>query len=367
MKIALVIYGDINQRSGGYAYDRKLVDYFISRGASVEILSLPQSSYGPSLFLNGNKHVQNLLLSWDGDLMIQDELVHPSLFLLNSKLKKKGIKIVGLVHHLRQREDHPGIFKTLIYTPVERLYLKSLQGFVFNSRTSQKDVETLLSCSCPGPIATPGFELPQNLLSRESVPGISPTSSPDFIKSPRTLGILKILFVGSLIPRKNLLVLLKALADWMYPHWSLTVVGEGPDNAYNRRCRKLAKKLGDKVSFLGYLAPAELHEVYGTHHILTLPSDYEGFGMVYLEAMAQRCIPLGGKWGGAAEVIGDAGVLVAPGDKGEILAALDFLTTYPDWEKQQEKARLRALSFDTWDRSFSKVWDYLQVTLHAGF
>jgi len=49
MCIALVIYGSIDQLSGGYFYDRKLVAYLEQRGDRVDILSLPPVGYGSAL------------------------------------------------------------------------------------------------------------------------------------------------------------------------------------------------------------------------------------------------------------------------------------------------------------------------------
>src|SRR5512146_736280 len=97
MKVGLVIYGSLDTLSGGYLYDRKLVEYLRSRGDTVEIISLPWRNY-PTHF------VDNLSFKLPGnlDLLIQDELNHPSLIFANQG--KHPYPILSLVHHLRCSE-----------------------------------------------------------------------------------------------------------------------------------------------------------------------------------------------------------------------------------------------------------------------
>ncbi len=79
MKLGLVIYGSLDTLSGGYLYDRKLVEYLRAQGDTVEIISLPWRNY--AAHLTDNLHFR---LPPDLDLLIQDELNHPSLISANS-------------------------------------------------------------------------------------------------------------------------------------------------------------------------------------------------------------------------------------------------------------------------------------------
>jgi hypothetical protein len=74
MKLGLVIYGSLDTLSGGYLYDRKLVEYLRSQGDIVEIISLPWRNYASHLTDNFS-----FKLSTNLDILIQDELNHPSL------------------------------------------------------------------------------------------------------------------------------------------------------------------------------------------------------------------------------------------------------------------------------------------------
>src|SRR5512138_1993944 len=128
MKIGFVIYGSLDTLSGGYLYDRKLVEYLRSQGDTVEIISLPWRNY--LSHLTDNFHVR---LPLNLDILIQDELNHPSLICANRG--RHPYPIVSLVHHLRCSELRSP-WQNTFYRVVERKYLQSVDGFIFNSKTT---------------------------------------------------------------------------------------------------------------------------------------------------------------------------------------------------------------------------------------
>jgi hypothetical protein len=72
MHIGLIIYGSLDTISGGYFYDRKLVEYLRSQGDVVEIISLPWRNYTSHLMDNFRFRLPQKL-----DILVQDELSHP--------------------------------------------------------------------------------------------------------------------------------------------------------------------------------------------------------------------------------------------------------------------------------------------------
>ncbi|NJN80819.1 MAG: glycosyltransferase family 1 protein, partial [Anaerolineales bacterium] len=74
MKLGFIIYGSLDTLSGGYLYDRKLVEYLRSQGDEAEIISLPWRNYFSHLTDNFT-----FKLPSGFDIVIQDELNHPSL------------------------------------------------------------------------------------------------------------------------------------------------------------------------------------------------------------------------------------------------------------------------------------------------
>jgi phosphatidylinositol alpha-1,6-mannosyltransferase len=99
-----------------------------------------------------------------------------------------------------------------------------------------------------------------------------------------------------------------------HPRLRLVVAGDGDDRP---RLEAAARELGvaDRVRFTGFVTPDELDALYARCLALVMPSQGEGFGFVYLEAMraARPCIALAGT--AAAEIIvdGDTGMLIEPG------------------------------------------------------
>ena len=100
MRIGFVIYGSLDTLSGGYLYDRKLVEFLREQGETVEIISLPWRNYAAHLTDNFTFRLPKNL-----DILIQDELNHPSLIFPNQG--KHPYPVISLVHHLRCSELRP--------------------------------------------------------------------------------------------------------------------------------------------------------------------------------------------------------------------------------------------------------------------
>src|SRR6266498_5937286 len=161
MHIGLVVYGSLDTLSGGYLYDRKLVEYLRSQEDAVEIISLPSRNY--AAHLTDNFHFR---LPKNLDLLIEDELNHPSLIFAN--WGKHPYPIISLVHHLRCSELRPKWQNTL-YRVVEKKYLNSVDGFIFNSRTTERVVNSLLENKKPNVVAYPPTDQFGVLLSENEI------------------------------------------------------------------------------------------------------------------------------------------------------------------------------------------------------
>jgi phosphatidylinositol alpha-1,6-mannosyltransferase len=110
------------------------------------------------------------------------------------------------------------------------------------------------------------------------------------------------------------------------PGLQLAAVGGGDDLP---RLRDLATRLGvaDRVHFLENLSREEVAACYAHADLFALPSTGEGFGLVYLEAMAFSRAVVGVAFGGATDVVEDGvnGLLVPPHDAGALADALGRL------------------------------------------
>ena len=97
---------------------------------------------------------------------------------------------------------------------------------------------------------------------------------------PFPSGKVKLLFVGSLIHRKNVPVVMEALKD--NSEIDFTLVGDGPER---RKLEKLAQKNGVNARFLGTKPMSEVPEFMQHNDVLILPSLHDGWGAVVNEAM----------------------------------------------------------------------------------
>jgi len=349
MHLGLVIYGSLNTVSGGYLYDRRLVKHLREAGDRVEVISLPWRSYPRHLADNFSAALTARLRAGRFDVLLQDELNHPSLFLLNRALRGR-YPILSIVHHLRSCELRPA-WQNVFYRWIERQYLASVDGFIFNSQTTRAAVEALVGDRRPAVVAQPGGD------------HLAPTVTAEHIRA-RTLqpGPLRLLFAGSVIPRKGLHTLLAALKQIEIGDWSLGIVGKlNTEAAYAQAIlRQIARDgLSAHVTWHGSLADADLAAEFSRAQVLAVPSSYEGFGIVYLEGMGFGLPAIATTAGAAGEIIthGENGYLVPPGDATGLadgirslmqdreglsamsLAARQRYDRHPGWQASAEKMR----------------------------
>jgi len=158
---------------------------------------------------------------------------------------------------------------------------------------------------------------------------------------------LSVLCVAHLYVRKDVATLLAAMAR-VDNAAVLRVVGTGPDLA---RLRRLTRRLGleRRVDFLGHLPFARLAAEYRRADVFCLPSRQEGFGIVFLEAMAAGLPIVAARAAAVPELVadGEAGTLVEPGDDAALGRALELLLADPDLRRRfGEAGRRRVERFD---------------------
>jgi glycosyltransferase involved in cell wall biosynthesis len=344
MKIGLIIYGSLDTLSGGYLYDRKLVDYLRREGDSVEVISLPWRNY--AAHVTDNFHFR---LPENLDILIQDELNHPSLIAANHG--RHRYPIISLVHHLRCSELRPA-WQNIFYRWVETKYLNSVDGFIFNSKTTRSAVNDLSENSKPSIIAFPPTD--------RFGPPISEGEIIERAKRPQ----LRILFLGNVIYRKGLHTLLEAVKD-LKPNVCVDVVGSLiSEPAYTSLIQELIAKhdLSSFVFLHGSLDRGPLIEKLRQAHILVVPSSYEGFGIVYLEGMGFGLPAIGTSVGAAGEIISEGveGFLIEPGDAGELANRLRILNGEREvLIRMSLAARERFLRQPKWEETARQIREFL--------
>lgn len=304
-----MIYGSLGKMSGGYLYDRLVVEGLREAGHRVEIISMPDVSWWQALMHNWDSSLLEEALDLKLDLLVQDELNHPSLFLFNHSYRRYARRpIVSIVHHLRSSERHSPVAGAF-FSLVERHYLNTIDAFVFNSQFTLGDVDRLSPLKQrPRIVAYPGKDRLGVRLTEDSVR-----------QRCHAPGPLKLLFVGNVIPRKGLIHILEALQPLSADSWELTVVGsQSAHPGYSRSIERFVRKFLPRapIKFLGLQPDLVVRQVYQESHVLVLPSDIEGYGIVYAEALGFGLPCVASALGGGSEIVSDGqqGWLVHHGD-----------------------------------------------------
>src|SRR5882672_4261738 len=158
-----------------------------------------------------------------------------------------------------------------------------------------------------------------------------------------------LLFVGTIEPRKNLIVLLNAYRELLSAtelHPQLVIAGKKgwlTDSLFSS-LRELG--IEERVLFTGYLSDNDLCALYSSCRVFIYPSKYEGFGLPPLEAMACGAPVIASSIPSITEVVEDAACLVAPDGVNELSQAIITLLRDENERRRLSAAGLkRALQF----------------------
>ena len=146
-------------------------------------------------------------------------------------------------------------------------------------------------------------------------------AGPGFIPGPSgTIRTPTVLHVGDLHPRRNLSMLLDVVIALRRSHPALArlvlrLIGTDRGIASALTTQAAGAGHADALQVDGVIAESALVQAYQTATVLAYPSQYEGFGLPLLEAMACGTPVVASRAASMPEVVGDAGILVAPTDR----------------------------------------------------
>ena len=172
-------------------------------------------------------------------------------------------------------------------------------------------------------------------------------------------------YIGRLHPKKNLDVLLRAIAA-VETSIKMVVCGDG-DPDYRAQLERLANELSLDVEWRGHVDAAGRAELFAQSHVVAMPSAYECFGMAAAEAMAAGVPVVVSKTTGVAPVVKEyeCGKLVEAGDIDELRAALTNIAGDPSWRRRARvnslSAAAAAYSYDSYGERMAAVYSELAV------
>jgi len=184
-------------------------------------------------------------------------------------------------------------------------------------------------------------------------------------------GELTILFVGRCYPRqKGLEHLVRAIR--LLPtrrEVRLKIVGEDWGGVDSLQALARALAVEEQITFTGPLPRGEVIRAYGSADIFVLPSLFEPFGIVLLEAMAAGLPVVASRVGGIVEVVEDAatGLLVTPGDPRALAKAVGRLISDPSLRSRMGEAGRRKAAAYSWDVLLPRILKvYAEAIMERG-
>ena len=195
-------------------------------------------------------------------------------------------------------------------------------------------------------------------------PGYAPSSTvapPGSFRSQYGISGPYVLFVGRLASNKGLLPLVEAFSSVAQEHSDATLVLVGEDGGMRAPVEAAAQRqgLGTRLRILGHVGDdAVLADAYRDARLTVLPSEYEAFGLVLLESLAQGTPVVASRVGGIPEFVpdGHAGLLVPPNDVGELARSIGRL-----WADEALARQLGTFGKEhvvpryTWDRLVDRL------------
>lgn len=307
-KAAFAIPGDINTVTGGYIYERRLLEGLRAQGRDVAHIQLGASFPDPTDADMADAAVQLLALPLDCPLIL-DGLVYGSID--THILRDMRAPIVAMIHH-----------------PL------ALENGLSDDRRNHLFVTERDNLAHADHVLVPSPHTAALLASDYNVPAdritiVRPgTDRPAMRPNPSDPPL--ILSVGIQCPRKGHDVLLRALEPLLHLDWQAVIVGGVHDQDHARALHRLHESLGlqGRVQFAGRVPPQELASFYSKATLFALATRFEGYGIVFDEALSYGLPIVTCQTGAVPDTVpASAGVLVPPDDPAAFSQAMGLLLT----------------------------------------
>jgi glycosyltransferase involved in cell wall biosynthesis len=335
-RFAFAVPGDLATPTGGYAYDRRMMTELGDLGWRIDLLDLGEGFPWPDEATRATAQ-SRLLAMPAGRSIVIDGLALGVLPETASQLAGRN-PLLALVHHPLALEWGLSVAQADALRASERAALAAVQGVVVTSAATAKLVAS-------------DYGVPA-----ECIAVARPGSDPALMSQESQDGVVRLLSVGAIVPRKGFDVLITALATLTDLSWRLTIAGDRTRdrNAAARLDADIAHHaLGDRIAAPGAVSPQRLAALYAEADVFVLASHFEGYGMAYAEAVAHGLPVIGTSAGAIPDTVpADAGLLVDPGDCFALARALRRVIGDADLRRRlASAARSAAPQLPTWRHS----------------
>lgn len=334
--------GDLELKTGGYGYDRRIVACLRSQGWRVTLLPLGDGFPAPSAEALEEAELRLSALP-DGALVVVDGLAYGVLDRW-AAANATRLRIATLVHHPLALETGITEEEAKRLRESERAALSFARHIVVTSPMTGRELVQNYGVSSTGlTVALPGTEK-HGLAPRKGNPPV-------------------ILSVGTLTRRKGHDVLIRALKQIEPFSWTAKIIGSrdlDPNTADELQRLVASLDLGQRVSLVGEVEDGRAAMMQAD--IFALASRYEGYGMVFAEALSHGLPIVACAAGAVPEVVPDtAGFLVPVDDVDAFANALrSLLTQAPTRTAKAEGAAKAGECLPSWDETAATLSSRLQ-------
>jgi glycosyltransferase involved in cell wall biosynthesis len=304
-----IIPGDLQSASGGYVYDRSMLAGLRALGWRVRVHGLDASFPHPTP--DALAQAQRVFADLpDRACVLVDGLALGAMpHVIQSHSRR--LALVALIHMPLASEFGlaPAVAERL--RRQERRTLQLVRHVIVTSRSTERALagcgvdQALLSVVEPGVWMTPIARGPRDRTDDRAV---------------------KMLCVATIHDGKGHELLIDALAPLVHLPWHLQCVGSlsrSPATVQRLTDRLQRTGLVDRIALVGELPHAALSELYRAADLFVLPTLRESYGMAVAESLAHGLPVISSRTGAIPELVGtSAGLLIEPGDRDELHAAL---------------------------------------------
>jgi glycosyltransferase involved in cell wall biosynthesis len=349
LRVAFVTVGDTDRLTGGYLYNARVLAGLRREGIEVEEFVVSRAS--PTEQEEAASRLGTLFDPRRFDVLVVDALA----------------RVVCAPHLDRWREVRPVV--AMVHE------LPSVAAPDPETATRDRELEEpllradrLISVSDHGRSVLQERGVPAGRI-RVVPPGFDRLSSVNVDAEPavRDGALVRALCVAQWIPRKGILELVRAWTERERPEAMLELIGEtDTDPAYATSVRAAIADAPDvsdvSITVSGPVDDAALRAAYAAADLFVLPSRYEGYGIVYAEALAHGLPIVACDVGPVPELVGrEAAVLVPPGDIEALSETLNLLLEDPTLRSRMSAAaRHRTDQLPRWEDTvagFRRVLD----------
>lgn len=344
--LTFVLPGDPLTATGGYEYDRRMLEGLQKLGWTTHLLRLDGSFPTPTAAALADAHRQlseipaRSLVVIDGlALGAMPDVAHA---------QAERLCMVGLVHHPLAAET--GLSSQLAATLMEseRRALSAMRRVVVTSQSTRRalaeyDVEPHRIA-----VAEPGVDQPPRHEAVES----NDRSS------------VRMLCVATITARKGHDLLVSALEDLGNLSWTLSCVGDMERSPATTRALKMqiaAAGLENRIVLTGELDQDSLRKQFRAADLFVLATRFEGYGMVIAQALAHGLPIVSTRTGAIAEFVSqEAGLLVEPDDGAALREALSRVLSAPALRRRlAEGARTVGAKLPSWNVASQRLSEML--------